>query len=523
MAQRSSYELLGILKRMNNLPSKDVKQSLDNLGMRFSDWANLTNERLAGFDARDFSSKQLQMYEDKVNITYEQYLEIKAKCKRFMELSDDSNRAKVARGRRQYFLKDIQDGKYTEEELGVMSEDEVSTLEEIEELWEDVRAKYDPVQEVIRSAQKAKDMFEYGTSSDKLPFSIAEVKRNISQLKKATRYLDESKILDDKCLEFEDVLTKAMQDGLRSLETLKSSGDLSVDEFITELGLDKEEVNSYFTKRMEKAKLGKSDAPSIMARDGKGFRINENGELEIIDEGKAKDLIADAFVADKVLDEPIEVLDRAEKYSTLTHFLDNRPAYSVGTKEVETLIEEVSNFGETAIADWMIENPNKFSAMRSALEEKGIKVDINTLMHDLSDELQNPYEDPDYGFDEERLAKIAKFLDRMNYPSYEEEYVEENDDLDIDQFGESIIPDASQTTKPKATEIDEELIQWLNSGSEKTVPELMQKVADNNKKIADNEKTIKQALVDKLISQQETIDAQQEEIAQLRGEKINEK
>ncbi len=508
MAQRSSYEILAILRRMNNLPSKDVKQSLDNLVMKFSDWANLTNERLAGFDSRDFTDEELQIYNDKLNTTYQEYLEIKAKCKQFMQLSDEPNRAKVARGRRQYFLKDIQNGEYTEQELGVMSEDEVSTLEEIERLWEDVRAKYDPVQEVIRSSQKAMDVFEYGATSDRLSFSIAEVKRDINQLKKATRYLDESKVLDDECLDFERVLTKAMQEGLQVLETLQSSSDLSVDEFITELGLNKEEVNSYFKKRMERAAIGESDAPFIMAREGKGFRLDENGNIEIIDESNAKDLIADDFVAEKVLEEPMEVLERAEKYRMLTHYLSNRPEYSVGNKTLEALIEEINDFGEIAIADWMIENPDKFRVMKSALEERGIKVDDDDLRKKLSNELQESY-------NHERGAKISDFLDR--YLSYEEEYEEENDELE-----ESIRADEEELAKETTAEITEDLLQEENAESE-TVSELKQKIANNNEEIANNEKAIRQALKDRILSQEEIIDAQKQEIAQLRGEMTNEK
>lgn len=496
MAKRSSYELLGILRKIDSLPSKDVKESLDGLRMKFSEWSHLTNERFAGYDARDFTSKQLKMFEDKEDISYEQYLEVKTKCKRFMELSDASNRAKIARGRRQYFLKDIQDGKYTEKELQVMSEEEVSTLEEIETLWENVRAKYDPVQEVVKSAKKAQDMLYYGTASDKLPFSIAEVKRNITQLKKATGYIDESKVLDEDCLEFEDVLVRAMEEGLRGLETLQSSTDLSVDEFIMELGLNREEINAYFKKRMEMAAEGKSNAPSIKANEGRGFKLNEEGELEIINDSKAKDLIADVFVTEKVLDGPIDVLGRADKYKMLTQYLSVRPEYSVGTKEVERLIEEIDNFGDAAVANWMIENPKRINAMQTALQENGIDIDYDSMMANLSTELESYYndeldEDLDYIFDKDRFKKIATFLDRMNYPPREE-------------YDESYIDEPVEKT-------------------EETVDELMQRVADNDKKIADNNERIRQALKEKIISQQQEIDAQEEEIAQLRGEKSNEK
>lgn len=498
MEKTSIYKLLGILRRLNNLPSKEVKQELDGLDLKFSEWQILTNEDLGYFMYGQIHGYK-QKFEDKVDISYEEYLEMQH-LPITREMPRESNIARRERQRREHYKVGIEDGKYSEKQLHVMTEDEISTLEEIESLWENVRAKYDPVQEVIRSAKEAGDVFEYGTTSNRLPSSISEVKRSISQLKKSTRYIDESRELDEECLDFEEDLIKAMEEGLRVLEELQSSDELSVDEFINKFGLNKEEINDYFKKRMETAALGKSGAPFIKANEGRGFKLNEEGELEIIDESKAKDLIVDAFFAEKVLGDSINTLGRAEKYKMLTQYLPERPENSVGTKEVEGLIEEIGKSGNLAIANWMIENQKRISAMLSALEDKGIIVDLNDIIRDLSTELGDSYED-DPEYDEDRLQKIAEFI-RMNYVP--KEYVGE--------YGEE--------SRDEYTENSEE---EYGESSEESIAELTKRVADNDKKIADNDKKIRQALKDRILSQQQVIEKQEREIAQLRGEMSNEK
>lgn len=468
MGKRSNYELLGKLQRLDKLPSNEVKQGLDGLRMTFSEWQSFTNEDLGYFMYGQIKGYK-QKFEDKVDISYEEYLEMQH-LPITRELPRESN---IARRERQ---------------RGVMSEDEVSTLEEIEALWENVRAKYDPVQEVIRSAKEASDMFMYYTSSDRLPVGIEEVKRSISQLKKSTRYIDASKELDEECLAFEDELVKAMEEGLSVLEKLQNSTDLSVEEFMMKFGLDKEEVDAYFKNRMEMAAEGKDNAPFIKAEEGRGFRLNEEGKLEIVDESKAKDLIADVFVTGKVLDGAIDVLGSAKKYERLTQYLPERPKYSVGIKEVEALIKEIDDLGDVAVADWMIENPKRINAMQMALQENGIGIDYESMVANLSIELENYYnDDSEQVYNKDRMKKISEFIYRMNYVP-EEEYVEE--------YGED---------------------------SEESISELMKQVVENDKRIADNDEKIRQALKDKILKQQQQIEAQEAEITQLRGEKSNEK
>lgn len=484
MGKKSNYELLGKLKRLDNLPSNEVKQGLDGLRMTFSEWQSFTNEDLGYFMYGQIKVYK-QKFEDKVDISYEEYLKMQH-LPITREFPRESN---IARRERQ---------------RGVISEDELSTLEEIEVVWENVRAKYNPVKEVIRATKEARDVFEYDTTSDKLPIGIEEVKRSISQLKKSTRYIDESRELDEECLELEDELIKAMEEGLKVLEELQNSTDLSVDEFMNKFGLNKEEINAYFKERMEMAAEGKSNAHFIHANEGRGFKLNEEGKLEIIDESKAKDLIARAFFSEKVLGGQIETLEKAEKYRMLTEYLPERPEYSVGIKEVEVLLEEIENSGNTAIANWMIENPKRISEMRSALEDKGMIVDLDDIISDLSTELENYYnDDSEQEYDKDRMKKISEFIDRMNYVP-EEEYVEE--------YGEEV---GDEYTESSTGEYGED--------SEESISELMKKVADNDRIIADNDEKIRQALKARILSQQQEIEAQEREIAQLRGEKSNEK
>lgn len=100
------------------------------------------------------------------------------------------------------------------------------------------------------------------------------------------------------------------------------------------------------------------------------------------------------------------------------------------------------------------------------------------------------------------MKKISEFIDRMNYVP--EEYVEE--------YGEEV---GDEYTGHSPEEYGE--------GSEESISELMKKVADNDRIIADNDEKIRQALKDKILKQQQQIEAQETEIAQLRGEKSNEK
>ena len=485
MGKRSNYELLGKLQRLDNLPSKEVKQGLEGLRLKFSEWQRFTNEDLGYFyHSQKEGYGYRQKFEDKVDISYEEYL----KMQHLPITREFPREANIARRERQ---------------RGVMPEDEVLTLEEIEAVWENVRAKYDPVQEVIRSAKEARDAFEYYTTSDKLPIGIEEVKRSISQLKKSTRYIDESKQLDEECLFFEDDLIYAMEEGLSVLEKLQDSTDLSVEEFIMKFDLSKEEVNAYFKNRMEIAAEGKSNASSIKANEGRGFKLNEEGKLEIVDESKAKDLIANVFITDKVLGGAIDVLGRVKEYESLTQYLPERPENSVGTKELDALLDEIENSGNTAIANWMIENPTRMNAMLSDLENKGIVVDLDGIISDLSTELENYYnDDSEQEYDRVRMKKISEFVDRMNYvpEEYGEEYVEE--------VGEEYAENSTGE---------------YGEDSEETVAELMKKVADNDRIITDNDEKIRQALKARILSQQQEIEAQEKEIAQLRGEKSNEK
>ena len=97
---KKDIEILNILRGTNELPAREVKEKVDSMRMTFSDWEKFTNHRIAGYDARDLTKRQLTIIEDKASISYDEYLAVRASCHRYMELSDNSNRAKMARGRK---------------------------------------------------------------------------------------------------------------------------------------------------------------------------------------------------------------------------------------------------------------------------------------------------------------------------------------------------------------------------------------------------------------------------------------
>lgn len=529
---KKSNEILIMLRRFNELPVREVKEEVDSVRMTFEDWEQFTNHRIAGYDARDFGKRQLAMLENKTNITYSEYLSVRASCKSYMRLSDNSNRARLARGRREALKKQVESGEITEEQIQMPSEEELQMLEEIERQWNDVRLKYDPAQEIESISHDAMNILEYVSTGDRLEYSIRAMKEDMENLQKATRYMGE---LYDRTPESSDLdfsLSVAMGQGLRGLETLQASENLSVEEFMQMLGLDSEEVLKHFKGRMELAEKSPSARPSIMANEGKAFRLNDDGQLEITDARRANGEIADVYFAESLAKDAISTLSKGLRYGYLAKRLPERK--SLSSDEIARLMSVVDQPDE--IINWMVKYPNRVSEMQSALNSQGVELDMDSLISDMQYEVDNPYFDPDYGIDDERIEALQQILDQLVDRDLEEEYDPEYDqyfqelyemeeadkhkgDGYINEFGEIIRPGASEPQPAQTPSVDDELLQWLNGGSQQSTEELRKQVSSNEATIAGNDETIKAELLNTILRQQKRIAEQEAEISQLRGQK----
>lgn len=534
---KKDIEILNILRRTNELPAREVKENVDSMRMTFSDWEKFTNHRIAGYDARDLTKRQLTIIEDKASISYDEYLAVRASCHRYMELSDNSNRAKMARGRKDTMQKEIEAGEISAESVQLPPEEEVQMLEEIERLWREVRTKYDPVMEISRISNNTIDILEYGTSSDRLDYSIRTLKENMEGFQSATTLVGELYEKNQECLDLDFELITAMAQGLRGLETLQGSENLSVDAFMQMLALNSEEVLAHFKGRMELAAKSPSARPSIMANEGKAFRINDEGKLEIIDPKRAKDEIADVYFADSFAKEPIGTLARGSSYKQLTQNLPERKKLS--NDEISRLMGVVDQPFE--IINWMVKNPHRVFEMIEALSSQGVQLDMDSIISDMQDEVDDPYFDPDYDIDDDRIATLQQILDQFvdrdlendEYDEHDEDFFRElyemeeaekhrDDDYEapyINESGEIIRPGATEPQNIPQTNVDEELLKWLDSGSPKTTEDLKKQILDNEATIAGNEETIKAELLNTILRQQRKIAEQEAEIKGLRSQK----
>lgn len=498
---KSKQEILEILKGLNSLPVGDVKAVMDSLEMKFSDWATLTNQRFSGyFDTRGMLNYQISMIQDKDNITYEEFLKVSkfGRVEGVVGLDNNSNTAKHERAKRKDFLQGI-----PAEELGgrVLTEEEVQILEQIETQWDDARAKYNPVIEVERVMEDVRDTLTFEAPSQQLlPIYIEYMKKNMGQLKKSFAYIDDTRSKSISSTRYENELLSAMQEGIKAFETLQQSQGLGLSEFykfMEENGVAQADIEQYYKSRL--AGMKPDSKPFIMAREGKGFRLNDNGELEIADEQSAKDLIAiDFFRESATVKSIIAKLEQGREYVQLTDSLPSKNLDGLTQSDIQELMQADS----IDIKYWMVDNPNKIQKGLITSRIFGNDIDWTEIQDELIDELKNPrgyFEDE---MEEEYYkSKVEQALSAMGYDvtAREEDFQGESYDEPEDYLEQEEL----QTDDLSALSV-EELIQRINS---------------NNINIANNEQVIKQALIQKILGQQQQIAEQTAEIDRLKSQK----
>lgn len=162
-------------------------------------------------------------------------------------------------------------------------------------------------------------------------------------------------------------------------------------------------------------------------------------------------------------------------------------------------IEDLPNMDNRMMALIIEEHPGCVSFIKSVLEQNGKKLDIEGIVDELVSEIDEPYFDPDYG--EEDVEPKKNALKELGY-DYDEikEAEREEDDFEINEFGEIVRPTLEDDTGyiPPKSEINEQLEQWLNSGSSKTP---LQKREEELAELEKEEATISKT--EKLIEQKE--------------------
>lgn len=165
-------------------------------------------------------------------------------------------------------------------------------------------------------------------------------------------------------------------------------------------------------------------------------------------------------------------------------------------------IDDLPNYDIALIASTLEEHPGSLQFVEKALEQNGKTLDISALVDHLVAEIDEPYFDSDYGYEDVEGKKIV--LKELGY-DYEEikDSEREEDDFYINEYGEIIRPGNEEIDTTSNVEsnnvhqedtIDPELEQWLNSGNSKTPlqqrEEELSLLEDEEKKIAEAEKLI---------------------------------
>ena len=165
-------------------------------------------------------------------------------------------------------------------------------------------------------------------------------------------------------------------------------------------------------------------------------------------------------------------------------------------------IEDLPNMDNRMIALIIEEHPGCVDFIKSVLEQSGKKLDIEGLVDELVDGIDNPYFDPDHGYEDVEGRKRALRELGYDYDEIKEaERYDENNEFEINEFGEIVRPSLERTDDNVSTqgeEIDEELENWLNAGKSKTP---LQKRETELSELEKEEKTI--AETEKLIVQKE--------------------
>ena len=163
-------------------------------------------------------------------------------------------------------------------------------------------------------------------------------------------------------------------------------------------------------------------------------------------------------------------------------------------------IEDLPDMDNRMLALIIEEHPGCVSFIESVLEQNGKTLDIEGVVDELVDGIDDPYFDPDHGYEDVDGKKRA--LKELGY-DYDEikEAEREEDEFEINEFGEIIRPSLENTEKyvsRQSEEINEALEQWLNAGKSKTP---LQEREEELARLEKKERTISEA--EKLIEQKE--------------------
>lgn len=183
--------------------------------------------------------------------------------------------------------------------------------------------------------------------------------------------------------------------------------------------------------------------------------------------------------------------------------MDYEEGLKLGLSEYE--IEDLPNMDNRMLALIIEGHPGCVSFIKSVLEQNGKTLDIKGIVDELVDGIDNPYFDPDYGYEDvdakkRAIKELGSDYDEIKQSEIEEDIVE-NDEFEINEFGEIVRPSLENTenhVSKQSKKIDEELEQWLNGGQSQTP---LQKREKELSKLQKEEKTISEA--EKLIDQKE--------------------
>lgn len=212
---------------------------------------------------------------------------------------------------------------------------------------------------------------------------------------------------------------------------------------------------------------------------------------------------SETHIADAIFDAPVEVEDWDDPYGSIKKAKNEyyEEGIELGLNKYE--IDELPNYDIALIASILEEHQGALSYVKKVLEQNGKTLDVSALVDYLVDEIDEPYFDSDYGYED--VVEKKRVLKELGY-DYEEikDAEREEDDFYINEYGEIIrqgneeVESTSKSNEEHSKEsIDSELEQWLNGGKSKTP---LQQKEEELSALEKEEKTISEA--EALIDQQ---------------------
>lgn len=302
----------------------------------------------------------------------------------------------------------------------------------------------------------------------------------------------------------ENDLISAVQGGTTSFESLLQVKDAPLTEFykfFEENGVSQTDIEQYYKNKL--ADMKPDSKVFVMAREGECFRLTDSGEIEIFDERRAKELIVQDFFTTSVAKASIDKLGQGEKYVQTAESLPQK--YLNLNRLTKEQIKELMEADPVDLKYWMVDHPNKINQALTALKLRGRYIDWTEIQNELIDELENPrgyFEDD--AEEEYYKSKVKDALVAMGYDvtARSEDY-------------QSVEPEEQEDYQQE----DEEKMPETDDLSSLTVEELNHIINSNNQIIENNDQTIKQALIQKILGQQQRIAEQKAEIDRLTGQK----